>query len=111
MSEFQEKRVAESQARASLRKANPNRQYGSTNGNSVSGFQYKASAIVDKFAKYIEEQMLYEPNTGHGCRVQRHHVEACYLKFNAVIERFMLEERENIKLVKEALKQNKVEEE
>ena len=103
MTEHQEKRVAESQARASLRKANPNRQYGSTNGNSVSGFQYKASAIVDKFAQYIEEQMLYRPNTGHGCRVQRHHVEACYFKFNRVIDKFMQEERENMKVVKEAL--------
>lgn len=103
MSDYQEKRLSEKDARASLRKANPNRQYGSTNGNSVTGFQYKASAIVDKFAQYIEEQMLYRPNTGHGCRVQRHHVEACYFKFNRVIDKFMQEERENIKVVKEAL--------
>jgi|TARA_R110002012_G_scaffold28126_2_gene89045 hypothetical protein len=108
MSEFQEKRIAESQARKSVRKANQNRQYG--NG-AVPRFASKASAIVDLFAQYVEEQMLYETNTGKGCRVQKHHIESCSIKFMNVINLFMEQERTNVALVKQALNQNKEEEE
>tara|TARA_R100000544_G_C2189199_1_gene40769 strand:- start:99 stop:428 length:330 start_codon:yes stop_codon:yes gene_type:complete len=98
---WQEKRIAESQARASLRKANSKRQYGD---GAVPRFQYKSSAIVDLFAKYVDEQMLYEPNTGKGCRVQKHHVESCYIKLRKAISVFMEEERRNVVIVKEAIK-------
>ena len=101
---FQEKRIAESQARKALRKANPKRQYGSTNGNSVARFQFKTSALVDKFALFIEEQMLQEPNTGHGCRVQTHHIEMAYMKFETLIDTFMNEQRTRMAVVKEELK-------
>ena len=47
--------------------------------------------------------MLYEPNTGHGCRVQPHHVESCYIKINRAIKSFMEEERKNVATVKRAI--------
>lgn len=111
MSDFQEKRISEKDARRSLRKANPIRQYGNTSGSTVPRFQYKASALVDSFALYVEEQMLYEPKSGKGCRVQAYHIEAAYLKLNTHIQEFLERERQTVALVKEALKQNKVEEE
>tara|TARA_R110001606_G_C15013003_1_gene608710 strand:- start:77 stop:409 length:333 start_codon:yes stop_codon:yes gene_type:complete len=98
---WQEKRIAESQARKSLRTANPKRQYGE---GAVPRFQYKSSALIDMFAHYVDEQMLFEPNTGKGCRVQPHHVESCFIKLNRVILLFMEEERKNVIIVREALR-------
>ena len=111
MSDYQEKRIAEAQARKSLKKANPRRQHGSSNGNSVARFQYKASALVDRFALFIEEQMLQEPNTGQGCRVQTYHVEMAYSKFENLIDKFMEEERNRMSAVKAELKRASGEEE
>jgi len=108
MSEFQERRIAESQARKSVRKANKNRQYG--NG-AVPRFASRASSIVDLFAQYVEEQMLYEINTGKGCRVQKHHIESCSIKFMNTLNVFMEQERTNVAIVKKALNRNKEEEE
>ena len=74
-------------------------------------FQYKVSSLVDKFALFIEEQMLQEPNTGQGCRVQTYHVEMAYSKFENLIDKFMEEERNRMSTVKAELKRASGEEE
>jgi len=101
-SDWQEKRIAESQAKKSLRKANDKRQYGMS---SVPRFQYKASTIVDLFALYVDEQMILPPNSGKGCRVQPHHVETSFMKFKQEIDRFMQSEREMMKNLRLTLKE------
>tara|TARA_R100001369_G_scaffold47904_1_gene74413 strand:+ start:9 stop:329 length:321 start_codon:yes stop_codon:yes gene_type:complete len=100
--DWQEKRLAESQAKKSLRKANDKRQYGS---GSVPRFQYKASAIIDLFALYVDEQMILDPNTGKGCRVQPHHVETSFMKFRQEMDRFMLRERVMMITLRNTLKE------
>tara|TARA_R110000772_G_scaffold128180_3_gene235766 strand:- start:3627 stop:3947 length:321 start_codon:yes stop_codon:yes gene_type:complete len=100
--DWQEKRIAESQAKKSLRKANDKRQYG--NG-SIPRFQYKASAIIDLFALYVDEQMILAPNSGKGCRVQTHHIETAFMKFSQEMDRFMLREREMMITLRSTLKE------
>ena len=95
--DWQEKRIAESQAKKSLRKANDKRQYG--NG-AVPRFQYKASAIIDLFALYVDEQMILPPNRGKGCRV-----ETSFMKFQQEMERFMLRERVMMITLRNTLKE------
>lgn len=106
--EYQENRIPYQQARKSLRLANPKRQYAT---GSVDRFRTKASAIVDLFAKYVDEQMIKPPNTGHGCRVTTSHVNIAYRKIEMELDAFFKKESELMDSVRIAMNINGDEEE
>tara|TARA_R110001592_G_scaffold309381_1_gene583587 strand:+ start:278 stop:613 length:336 start_codon:yes stop_codon:yes gene_type:complete len=106
--EYQENRIPYQQARKALRLANPKRQYAT---GSVDRFRTKASAIVDLFAKYVDEQMIKSPNTGHGCRVNTSHVNISFMKLSDELEDFFKKEAELMASVRIAMNVNGDEEE
>ena len=106
--EYQECRIAYQQARKALRLANPKRQYGN---HAVDRFRTKASELVDLFAVYVDEQMIREPNTGHGCRVQQGHINMCFIKMKAEMEDYIIKERELMLAVRIAMNRKEGEEE
>jgi len=93
-------RITEKQARSSLREANDKRQYGD---GAVSRFKTKAGIIIDLFARFVEEQMIQAPNTGHGCRVQSHHIEVASLRMENHIKDLMMEANKEMLSVRNAL--------
>ena len=87
MSEVQ--RISERQARKSVKKANPERQFGD---GAIPRFITHSSNLVDLFAKYIEVKMPLTVNSGSGCRVQTKHVDACYQQMQQKLMEIFLEE-------------------
>tara|TARA_R110002124_G_scaffold65547_1_gene179270 strand:+ start:1065 stop:1370 length:306 start_codon:yes stop_codon:yes gene_type:complete len=81
-------RITEKQARSSLREANSKRQYGD---GAVSRFKTKAGILIDMFANLVEDTMVQEPNTGHGCRVQKHHVEVIFTRIENHMKDLLIE--------------------
>lgn len=98
--EYQENRIPYQQARKALRLANPKRQYAD---GSVDRFRTKASAIIDLFAAYVDNQMIKAPNTGHGCRVTTSHVNMAYLKLEMELDFFFKKESELMASVRIAI--------
>jgi len=85
-------KISELQAKKAVRKANPERQWGNSHGQSLTKFRAKAGELVDLFALYIEQRMPLPPNTGRGCRVQLPHVEMAFGRMNQAMRQFMDEE-------------------
>ena len=85
--------ISEAAAKKAARKANPERQWGNSHGQSLTKFRIKAGELVDLFAEYIEQRMPLPPNTGKGCRVQLPHVEIAFGKFYQAMREFMDDEK------------------
>ena len=102
LSKIVERRISFAQAKKALKKANPRRQH---EGEAVERFRNKASILIDMFAMYVDEQVIHDPNTGHGCRLRPHMVEVSYKKFEDHIDAFMEVESKLMLIVKEALKE------
>jgi len=83
---IKELRVSGVQAKKSVRKANPDRQYGD---GAYERFRTHASEIVDLFAQFIEQEMKVAPKGGAGCRVQKKDINASFGKFYQAIREFM----------------------
>lgn len=80
------KRLSETQAKKSVRKANKDRQYAH---GALPKFIGCSSKIVDLFAKYVEQEMKVPAGGGRGCRVKDTHIELCYGKFYQAMREFM----------------------
>tara|TARA_R110000751_G_scaffold57476_5_gene121869 strand:- start:1967 stop:2269 length:303 start_codon:yes stop_codon:yes gene_type:complete len=88
------RRMSKEAAKKSIRKANPERQYGNLDNDcAVDRFNIECSKIIDLCAEYIESEMKTAPKTGRGCRVQSKHVQLCCHKLKDVIDNFMKEEK------------------
>tara|TARA_R100001510_G_C7640014_1_gene197725 strand:+ start:180 stop:701 length:522 start_codon:yes stop_codon:yes gene_type:complete len=85
-------KISELQAKKAVRKANPERQWGNSHGQSLTKFRAKAGELVDLFALYIEQRMPMPPNSGRGCRVQLPHVEIAFGKMYQAMRQFMDDE-------------------
>ena len=85
------KRVSEYQAKKSVRKANPNRQYGD---GAYPRFASCSGQIMDLFALFVEQEMKVPPKGGAGCRVQKEHIDLCFGKFYQAMREFMDGEKE-----------------
>jgi len=85
-------KISELQAKKAVRKANPERQWGNSHGQSLTKFRAKAGELVDLFALYIEQRMPMPPNSGRGCRVQLPHVEMAFGRMYQAMRQFMDEE-------------------
>lgn len=88
--------ISEAAAKKAARKANPERQWGNSHGQSLTKFRIKAGELVDLFAEYIEQRMPLPPNTGKGCRVQLPHVEIAFGRMYQAMRQFM-DKEENTK--------------
>ena len=91
-------KISIKEIKKTVRKVNPNRQYGSSwrNQNAYNGLALMSGKLVDLFAQYVEEQMVIPPKSGEGCRVQYDHVERCFGKMREAVEKFMAEERKKV---------------
>ena len=85
-------KISELQAKKAVRKANPERQWGNSHGQSLTKFRAKAGELVDLFALYIEQRMPVPPNSGRGCRVQLPHVEMAFGRMYQAMRQFMDDE-------------------
>tara|TARA_R100000353_G_scaffold50505_1_gene40051 strand:- start:18346 stop:18870 length:525 start_codon:yes stop_codon:yes gene_type:complete len=85
-------KISELQAKKAVRKANPERQWGNSHGQSLTKFRAKAGELVDLFALYIEQRMPLPPNSGRGCRVQLPHVEMAFGRMYQAMRQFMDDE-------------------
>ena len=81
-------RISEVQAKASVRKANKDRQYGQ---GTIGRHRKCASELIDLWSAYIEMQMPLPPNSGRGCRVQPNHIDACWGRFQSRLMELFLE--------------------
>ena len=97
-------KISELQAKKAVRKANPERQWGNSHGQSLTKFRAKAGELVDLFALYIEQRMPVPPNSGRGCRVQLPHVEMAFGRMYQAMRQFMDDE-----LTMKKLKENELE--
>lgn len=80
-------RISDVQVKASVRKANSDRQYGM---GSLGRHAKYSSELVDLWSAYIEMQMPIPPNSGRGCRVQTDHIDACWGRFQTALMKLML---------------------
>jgi len=87
------KRVSDVQAKKSVRKANPDRQYGNKDGDALAHFATCSGKLMDLLAQYIEDEMKVEPKGGAGCRVQRKDVSDAYGRMYVAIREFMDNEK------------------
>jgi len=87
-------KISELQAKKSVRRANPKRQWGQSYRNMDSLFHFRqfAGDLVDMYAQYIEQRMPIPPGKGRGSRVQYPHVEAAFTQLSNVIRTHMLNE-------------------
>ena len=80
-------RISEVQTKASVRKANPDRQYGM---GALGRHRKCSNELIDLWSAYIEMQMPLPPNSGRGCRVQPDHIDACWGRFQTALMQLML---------------------
>ena len=73
--------ISERDAKKVVKKPNPRRQWGNSEGDSIDKFRVCCGDIIELFAIYLEKTMKKEPNTGEGCRVQYNHVEMQFGRF------------------------------
>lgn len=75
------------QVKKALRKANPARQYGH---NAPERFRLKAGELIEMMAMYMEVKMPLPPNSGKGCRVQPHHIDAFFSDIQSAMYRLII---------------------